>query len=169
MNTSHSPISVTGVRIPPTTAQGQKAARRIRLPLHTISRLDELYAQIPPLACQKKCQECCGPIMMGQTEWDRIRKHLAYEPRPAYSKDLTIRGMIMGIQPPPDVKVNLDCPLLTADGLCKVYAIRPAICRLWGIVPSMVCPHGCVPEGGHWTEEKGKEWMDEILRCQGEK
>jgi hypothetical protein len=31
-------------------------------------------------------------------------------------------------------------------GKCKVYSIRPTICRLWGLVRKMACPWGCVPE-----------------------
>lgn len=35
-----------------------------------------------------------------------------------------------------------DCPALVADR-CSVYEDRPLICRLWGAVESMPCPHGC--------------------------
>lgn len=31
------------------------------------------------------------------------------------------------------------------DGRCSVYVVRPLLCRLWGMVDKMRCPHGCVP------------------------
>ncbi|GAB7129184.1 hypothetical protein JCM19000A_36920 [Silvimonas sp. JCM 19000] len=39
---------------------------------------------------------------------------------------------------------HLDCVYLGADG-CTVYAERPLICRLFGTVPSLPCPHGLGP------------------------
>jgi hypothetical protein len=42
------------------------------------------------------------------------------------------------------VDEHLTCSLLV-DGRCSAYAVRPLICRLWGSVASMRCPHGCVP------------------------
>lgn len=29
------------------------------------------------------------------------------------------------------------------EGRCSGYAERPTVCRLWGAVPEMPCPHGC--------------------------
>lgn len=28
---------------------------------------------------------------------------------------------------------------------CTVYAVRPMICRLWGVTTDMACPWGCQP------------------------
>lgn len=41
---------------------------------------------------------------------------------------------------------TLTCPLLGEDGRCTVYAARPLICRLYGSVSDLRCPHGCVPD-----------------------
>jgi Fe-S-cluster containining protein len=38
------------------------------------------------------------------------------------------------------------CPNLNQHtGLCEVYEVRPLICRAWGMLRSMRCPHGCQP------------------------
>jgi Fe-S-cluster containining protein len=37
------------------------------------------------------------------------------------------------------------CPKLNGLGLCTVHDERPLICRLWGVVENMPCPHGCTP------------------------
>ena len=86
------------------------------------SRLDRLYATLPQLACQGLCAESCGPIGMSAAELDRISERIGQHP----------------------VATSIDCPLLEADR-CTVYAIRPMICRLWGLVETMPCPHGCTP------------------------
>jgi Fe-S-cluster containining protein len=50
-----------------------------------------------------------------------------------------------GVDPAPDD--SLTCGALDRGrGLCRAYHVRPAICRLWGVVRSLACPHGCVPE-----------------------
>lgn len=36
------------------------------------------------------------------------------------------------------------CTRLVA-GRCASYEDRPMVCRLWGSVPEMPCPHGCKP------------------------
>jgi Fe-S-cluster containining protein len=38
------------------------------------------------------------------------------------------------------------CNMLQDDGSCKVYDVRPYVCRIWGAVRAMQCPHGCRPD-----------------------
>lgn len=104
--------------------------------------LDRLYAELPTLNCQGKCAESCGPIFMSRVEWERIIEAVGYEP--VGQDDLT-------------------CPLLTEDGRCSVYEIRPTICRLWGMVDAMPCVFGCKPsrvlertEGYAFLERAGR-------------
>lgn len=40
---------------------------------------------------------------------------------------------------------HLNCPHLSPIGTCSVYAIRPLICRIWGMVEAMPCEWGCKP------------------------
>lgn len=89
-----------------------------------VTQLQALYAQIPRLHCQGRCQECCGPLGMSHLEFKRLERasplRLAEGKRPV-------------------------CPLLKR-GRCTVYAVRPLICRLWGVCENMPCPWGCRPE-----------------------
>jgi Fe-S-cluster containining protein len=94
------------------------------------AQLDALYRELPGLDCQRKCDSSCGPIAMTYVEWERIKKRVGYEP----------------------VARSIDCPLLS-HGLCSVYAIRPMICRLWGIIETMKCPWGCEPDRYLTTRE----------------
>ena len=53
------------------------------------------------------------------------------------------------------------------DGRCTVYAVRPMICRLWGIDETMPCPYGCVPEGGHISELQAIQFLRAALAIGG--
>lgn len=103
---------------------------KVRLPLARLSQLDTLYAQLPRLECKRLCQDCCGPVPMSRLEWARIVQRLGHAPQGDES---------------------LVCPMLVR-GSCRVYTIRPIMCRLWGLVQAMACPFGCVPE--RWLTDK---------------
>ncbi len=88
--------------------------------------VDELYARLPKLECRRRCRGVCGSVVMTRMEWARITIRLGYAP---------------------EGNADLTCPMLAGDH-CNVYAIRPLICRLFGLIddPMMRCPWGCVPE-----------------------
>jgi Fe-S-cluster containining protein len=96
--------------------------------------LRQLYSELPGIDCQRKCQEFCGVIEMTREEWERIIKHLGYAPR--------------------GNPRTLVCPMLTADGRCSVYQLRPLICRLWGVVEGMKCPYGCQPNPDYLSNDE---------------
>lgn len=96
--------------------------------------LEQIYARIPKVACQQKCQECCGPISMSHLEFEKIFSR-APLPSEFFVSAPTVVDPITG-----------NCPKLGRDGSCKVYEQRPAICRLWGVVREMACPFGCTPK-----------------------
>jgi hypothetical protein len=108
----------------------------------------QLYAELPAIECKGKCSDSCGPIEMTKTEGKTLKKRLGH--RVAVCGD------------------DLKCPMLTPAGWCSVYSDRPAICRLWGIADPMICPHGCVPEGGHWSRAKGFAWLQAIYTVDGD-
>ena len=89
-----------------------------------VEALDALYATLPRLDCQRHCQEACGPILMSRIEWLRVLR------QPGGRRTL---------------RDALTCPMLRRGG-CSVYAVRPLICRLYGLVERLRCPFGCVPE-----------------------
>lgn len=76
--------------------------------------------------CKGLCQNSCGPLPLGKTEERRL-----VEERSGRKLQTASRGL---------------CSMLSPNGRCTVYSDRPTICRLWGVVESMRCPHGCKPE-----------------------
>lgn len=114
----------------PRPASGDRARR---------DALDALYAELPLLECKGLCHDSCGPVPMSRVEMGRAMK---LHRRPALIDPSTMA-----------------CPLLV-DNRCSVYAVRPMICRLWGLVDfdGMRCHHGCVPER-YLTYDEGQEFI----------
>lgn len=117
-----------------------------------LAALEALYALLPKIECQRKCQECCGPIMMTRLEAKRL---------PELDCDMVPLNIGMGFLSRAPTK-NLVCPLLK-DGACSVYERRPAICRLWGLTEKLRCPFGCEPVP-RWTDEQAGEWLNAVQR-----
>lgn len=89
--------------------------------------LEAIYAEIPDTpGCTGACAEACGPIVMFEGEWKRVRR-------------------AMGNRPVRYVEGSLRCPMLSPTGRCMVYTQRPYICRLWGTTEVLRCPQGCEP------------------------
>lgn len=116
--------------------------------------MDALYARMPKLVCRGLCSHSCGPIECSDLERRRIHK---------------ASGALVGfrftvIEPGKEVKpcAALDCE----TKLCNAYAVRPVLCRLFGSVEKMRCPHGCEPE--RWlTDQEARDLLDEANRIGG--
>jgi Fe-S-cluster containining protein len=91
--------------------------------------LDALYAELPSIQCRGKCAEACGSIVT--TDLEARRAHQA-----AHRKPKTI----------PLADDHQRCVYLSDTGRCTVYAVRPFVCRLYGLVKLLSCPWGCVPD-----------------------
>lgn len=106
-----------------------------------LALIDAIYAHLPRLECRRQCQASCGPVHVTPIE----------------------RGRIVATTGAPGAcSERFTCPLLREGG-CRVYEIRPAICRLWGLVEAMRCPWGCVPE--RWLSDE--EAMRVMRRVEG--
>ena len=116
------------------------------IPLADLARQKALWAEIPDAQCKGLCVEACGPIGMTRLEaailldTGRLNPELLYP----YGSGLMLAAP------------GLVCPMLSDDGRCTVYAVRPAICRGFGAVdhPLMRCPHGCQPAGGPMDHDR---------------
>jgi len=78
-----------------------------------------LRKKIPGFKCKPGCYDCCGPIPFTRWEWKQVK-----DKRKATS---------------------LTCPYASDKG-CAIYEDRPIMCRLYGTVKGLECPHGCAPE-----------------------
>lgn len=80
------------------------------------------YPPLPVMQCDTNCGECCGVVPCTDAEFSAIAE---------FSK-------LRGIKP---TKQGLTCPWYQG-GCCVVHEVRPALCRLFGHVPSMQCSKG---------------------------
>ncbi len=102
--------------------------------------VEKIYAQLPVIQCRGLCSESCGPIVFSKAEADRMARK--------------------SIKPPAFDETGT-CTALRADR-CSIYKNRPYVCRLWGVIKSMACPHGCRP-----AEYVTKEASDAHLAALG--
>lgn len=91
-------------------------------------RIAALYARIPDVACKGLCSDYCGPIGASASEGAAMLR--------AASQPLTVELPL---------RAGGKCGYLTEPRRCSIYEARPLICRLWGAVEDLRCPHGCVP------------------------
>lgn len=105
--------------------------------------LDELYAKLPTLECKGDCADICQTVLtMSRLE----RKRIEDEHGPMTCDE---RGW---------------CKMLE-NRRCKAHAVRPMICRLWGVTEDMACPFGCKPYPRYLTPREGAMfllWADRI-------
>lgn len=127
--------------------------------------LDELYAQLPALECKGRCHDACTVIDMSQLERERIAEAGVRIPLPIYPLN---RYFADGQTP--------RCPALGPLNTCRVYQVRPFICRVFGMLLTspddphggpMMCDHGCIPDAVISTAEYVRI-MREILRISAE-
>ncbi len=101
--------------------------------------------QLPSMRCDDGCGECCGPVFISQDEYERIE-------RVVNAQGITPRR-----------NGPLTCPLYI-DGKCSVYLARPAICRLFGHAPKLVCSRGYDTPATPRQIEKYKQYMRRSTR-----
>jgi hypothetical protein len=116
-------------------------------------RIEALYAQVPPIPdCRGHCWVSCGPADISPWELKRLREagH-PITPNKIASNSTT----------------EFWCEALGPDGKCRAYVIRPLLCRIWGAVSWLPCPHGCQPEGGWMRDADALRLIFEVTRLGG--
>lgn len=116
------------------------------------AELQTIYSKIPEVHCKGLCQGACGPIGMSQMEAQAIRDRVGDRFR--FIND----GESVFL-----VGKSLTCPALDEKGKCSVYSDRPAVCRLWGAVKEMQCPHGCRPK--KWLKDEDSRAILRAVRA----
>ena len=114
-----------------------------------LAAIDSLLSRIPAFQCKPGCHDCCGPVPMTRLELKRIASATS-QTESALMRKIN-KAILVGFSRSDAEAEKAVCPLLGEHG-CTVYAIRPAICRLFGSSEdktphsSLKCPHGCGPE-----------------------
>lgn len=113
------------------------------------------YPTLPVMQCDAGCGKCCGPVPVRRMEFQVIEEFIAAR----------------GIEP---VAQGLTCPLYLG-GTCAVYEVRPMLCRVYGHLAGMNCPHGYNVNIPRQRERKlmgpylaaakreGERWLHELV------
>jgi Fe-S-cluster containining protein len=101
------------------------------------ARLDAVYARLPTIECRRRCAIACGPILATDLEARRLQATTHVKPR------TVLRVLADG--PPSTAHERERCIYLHNERDCSAYAVRPLICRVFGLVRQLSCPHGCIP------------------------
>ena len=109
------------------------------------------WRRIPTMECKGLCTDSCSMVEASQMERAILRRHgfdlpPITEALTAYLRD-----------------GDYTCPLLK-DGRCQAYSVRPTVCRSWGAVEGMPCPHGCVPKDGLLPDAIAREALASTYR-----
>lgn len=101
------------------------------IPVEVPAEVKAIWDRVPKMKdCQGKCHTSCGPTPASRSEHDLIDVAAGKEAL------RTIDGQLGA----------MTCALLTDDGKCSVYGLRPLMCRVWGTSHSLPCVYGCEPE-----------------------
>lgn len=121
-----------------------------------LAEIENLLGKLPKFSCVEGCSACCGPIMASRLEWKRIEKETGIG-EDEYQKQMgnKISNVFAG--------GDMNCIFLK-QGRCSIYAIRPAICRIFGVSehPRLICPKGGIPESVI-TKEDTDRALDVIM------
>ncbi len=133
-------------------------------PKTVIKKLERLYRRVPKIDCKGLCQRACGPIEPAAIELKRIEKVTGRAPFvPGFSTEgVHSSGELLLVASDHMRRHSMVCSKLDEDGKCTCYAIRPMICRLWGVVESMKCPHGCRP-ARYLTAQEADRLLRKVL------
>jgi Fe-S-cluster containining protein len=117
---------------------------RFRRKGYPMSDIEQIYAAVHHVPCKGLCHEACGPILYSAAEARLLQDN--------------------AINLPEIVDHKKHGPLtrshLSDEGRCNIYAQRPLICRLYGAVKKMKCPHGCMSVGGFMSDRRATELLD---------
>ncbi len=111
----------------------------------TVIPLDEIYAEIearsaacmaarPSWPCRRGCDHCCRTLAnvpdVSETEWRRMWREIEAMDSAEFE---TVRRRMQTLQTHEPDSGHVICPLLDRNaGACRIYAGRPAACRMYG-------------------------------------
>lgn len=115
------------------------------------------------LAVPKICKgDCCGPVII---------EKLLFEVMKSENKIITPPEKIEEVSDSLIIPVTESgkCCFLTKDFRCNIYEYRPEVCRRFGLIPEMLCPHISLennlrsPEEKREVEESNKNYQIAVM------
>lgn len=104
--------------------------------------LKRLYRQVPKVNCKGLCWESCSAAPARKVEVEQMKRLCGSK---AQSHPSPLEALLIPA-----------CPFLNEENRCAGYSARPLICRMFGAVRKMKCPHGCKPTSGFMSDQREK-------------
>ncbi len=127
-----------------------------RVPWFTLDDLLKIYQEVSTnhVHCPAGCHECCKKgTEVSFLEQLLIEFYCAYKGYPVLTK-----GQIVG-----------NCPYTSPMGLCRIYPVRPFVCRIFGVTDGkeMACLVGQKPVDTPYSYEQMRDRFREITYLHG--
>lgn len=122
----------------------------------SLIQIQKIADRIPAFECIPGCTDCCGPVPFSASEWAAVP---VKKPMPTTDTAELLAQLYQG--------VSVTCPYAVKDVGCSIYAQRPIMCRIFGTVEDLRCPHGKRPEQ-LLTIMQGKTILRHYLRVRKE-
>ena len=126
--------------------------------MNKLKRLKKLYSMIPYFECIDNCGECCGVPGIYKYEMKRINRFIKknnlkinFEMEWKLNKLLFI-----------SLNEKRNCSALSENKKCLIYPVRPAMCRLYGVIEDLKCPHKKAIK--YLTREKAENILNEFKK-----
>lgn len=123
------------------------------------AKLDEIYARLPSVMCKGLCHDSCGVVPIAPAEREAMAKFTGRKVKvmPDIVINLHAKHRVLRPKDPSD----LTCPYLKQNR-CSVHPVRPLVCRMYGVVTGMPCPHGCVASSEPLTDEQAHVVIEDV-------
>lgn len=99
--------------------------------------LREVWAEMPAIDCKGLCWDGCSTVPVFPVELELLEKHAGREL--ATTELAYAGGRVVGLG-----SFGQPCPFLVLQR-CTAREVRPTVCRAFGVVEGLRCPHGCTP------------------------
>lgn len=126
-----------------------------------LAKIDDLLKGLPQFKCVEGCNACCGVTGATRLEWARIVKVSGRSEKEIHGEAAKNVSAFEAT----DNANHLRCPLLKPGGGCSVHEVKPATCKLFGVVDTELlrCPHGGIAKR-LISETEADRIMDEVER-----
>ena len=100
--------------------------------------LGEIWSAMPAIECKGLCWESCSTVPVFPVELELLQERAGHD---LAITDLSYAGgRVVGLG-----EFAKPCPFLVMRR-CSAHDVRPVICRAFGVVEGLRCPHGCEPK-----------------------
>jgi Fe-S-cluster containining protein len=121
-------------------------------------KLEEIYASLPGVMCKGLCHDSCGVIPIAPIERENMAEYTGKKVKCDPTIVIGLHSKHRVLRPKDD---ELNCPYLK-DKRCSIHPARPLVCRMYGVVSGMPCPHGCVSTMKPLTNEEAHDIIEAV-------